>query len=79
MDAIVDRIEEGYAVLELEDRSMLNVNLQSIGGGVREGSKVHSEDGIHWESTDKREPSKEEVDSNGKKRRIEALRSKLFK
>lgn len=38
--AVVDRIEGSYAVLEFSDRTVINLPLQALSTGVREGERL---------------------------------------
>lgn len=49
---IVDRIEEGIAVICHNDNGFINVNKSEIRGNVKEGSVVVNENGV-WTVDDK--------------------------
>lgn len=45
MRAIIDRLEDGFAVLELEDETTVNIPLENAPVGAREGAVVEYADG----------------------------------
>lgn len=54
---IVDRIEEDYAVCEMENRKMIDIKLTQINGNIKDGDVLVYFDGFYKvdkELTDKR-------------------------
>ena len=54
---IVDRIEEDYAVCEMENRKMIDIKLTQINGNIKDGDVLVYSDGFYKvdkELTDKR-------------------------
>lgn len=45
MRAIIDRLEDGFAVVELEDETTVNIPLETAPAGAREGAVVEYENG----------------------------------
>ena len=45
MRAIIDRLEDGFAVLELDDETTVNIPLEHAPEGAREGAVVEYENG----------------------------------
>lgn len=57
MKVVIDRIEGPYAVCEREDRSMINIHIEKLPSGAKEGDVLNIEDGriyIDTVETDKR-------------------------
>ena len=44
---IIDRLEEGFAVCELDDGSFLKIPLEQLPEGVAEGDCLTEQDGIY--------------------------------
>jgi len=69
MQLIVDRIEEEYAVCEKEDRTMIELKLDSLPYGVKEGTVLNLENGKVFI---------DEAETLNKKRAAQKLLDNLF-
>lgn len=43
MNGVVDRIENNYAVVELEDKKIINIKLDTLPKGIKEGDVINIE------------------------------------
>lgn len=69
MIGVIDRFEEEFAVVEVDDRKIININKKDIPSGAKEGSVLNIELDkitIDYDETEKR------------KKEIEALFEDLF-
>ncbi len=69
MQLIVDRIEEEYAVCEKEDRTMIELKLDTLPYGVKEGTVLNLENGKVFI---------DEAETLNKKRAAQKLLDNLF-
>lgn len=63
MNGTIDRFEGGYCIIELADKSMINVELEKIPLGAKEGDILeiqNNEKSIDSKETDKRKAAIEE-------------------
>lgn len=66
----IDRIEDGFAMAEKEDGSLLKISLQSLPENIQEGAAFFFENGIYI-----RDKAKEQE----RKKKILELQKKIFK
>ncbi|MBZ9689738.1 DUF3006 domain-containing protein [Clostridium estertheticum] len=59
MKGIIDRFEGDYAVVELEDRKMININKIKLPIGAQEGMVIHIADSITIDKDDTLKRKKE--------------------
>ena len=64
---IVDRLEEGYAVCEQEDRSMVRIPTDRLPAGVREGDVLAAQGGRYRADQATAQKRKDEIEN---KRRL---------
>lgn len=64
---IVDRLEEGYAVCEQEDRSMVRIPTDRLPAGVREGDVLAAQGGRYRADQAAAQKRKDEIEN---KRRL---------
>ena len=64
---IVDRLEEGYAVCEQEDRSMVRIPTDRLPAGVREGDVLAAQGGRYRHDPAAAQKRKDEIEN---KRRL---------
>ncbi len=69
MQLIVDRIEEEYAICEKEDRTMIELKLNTLPCGVKEGTVLNLENGKIFI---------DETETLNKKRAAQKLLDNLF-
>ncbi|MGH4137515.1 DUF3006 domain-containing protein [Clostridium sp.] len=63
MKGIVDRFEGDYAVVELDDGKMININKKKLPTGVQEGMVIHISESItiNIDETNKRKKEIEKL------------------
>lgn len=69
MKGVIDRIEGDYAVVELEDRVTINIEISHLPEGLQEGDVIIEINGVYSIDTDETEK---------RKRNIEKLMGDLF-
>lgn len=58
---IVDRIEDGYAVCEMENQKMIDIKLTQINGNIRDGDVLVYSDGFYKVDEELTNKRKDEV------------------
>jgi Protein of unknown function (DUF3006). len=69
MKGIVDRFEGIYAVIEMDDRKMANIEMDKLPEGIKEGDIIAQKDGAWFICND---------DTEERKKKIDKLFSNLF-
>lgn len=62
MKGVIDRFEGKYAVVELEDRKMVNVEVDRLPEGVKEGDCVNFVSGVWVIDRDETKARKERIE-----------------
>jgi len=47
MKGIIDRFEGDYAVVEFEDRKMVDIHKRDLPAGLKEGDAIRNTDGVY--------------------------------
>jgi len=69
MKGVIDRFEEKFAVVELKDKKMVNIEIDRLPQGVKEGECVSFLSGV-WVV--------DQVETKAKKAKIEKLMDDVF-
>ncbi|NFC73580.1 DUF3006 domain-containing protein [Clostridium botulinum] len=62
MKGIIDRLEENFAIIELEDKKMINIDKNIIPKKAKEGDVINIEGDIITLNEKERERLKKEID-----------------
>ena len=62
MKGVVDRFEGKFAVIELEDRKMVNIKIDRLPEGVNEGDCVNYDGGVWVIDREKTAARKEQIE-----------------